>query len=596
MIRVSLYAVLALTLLTGASSLSAGATMQTGILSGVQPHTVAQLVAQAANHGVATALAAASGPTITTHPSSQTIDAGKTVIFRSGVSGSGTIRYEWQKRNGNSWQQISAQAVGPNFGISSVRGADAGQYRVVVTDANGTSVSNVATLTVRGEVPTITTHPKSQTIAAGETVIFGVTMRSNTAVEYEWQKRSGTSWVPISAQAVGPRFGISAVSGGDAGQYRVVITNAMGSVTSNSAVLTVTGDDSSEEEDDEVIIVDPPLLLQNGNFRLWQRGIRFVKAYDTAADRAGDTYVADRWVAGTGKDGAIIVSREPFPAGQTEVKGDPQYFLRYQVTQAPTGGENRPGGTRGHEYDANFNRKAEGTVTNYFSFLNHRNANVDAYAGKKVVMSFYLRSDEPVPLIPYVSKSFGYSYTPKEYLLLADPIVPGPNWKRYEVVFQMPPGGEATSTGANLSIGFGVNWPAFSGTPTIDFAQVQIEEGTKASAPYAVLFADQYQVLRQYMQGVGIGTTGTVVSESEIELIINVSPAMVYTPFPFIINARPTFRIDGADYLPEGSVVITESLPRSPTRVRVVLGGFSDLPVGESAELVKGTVLGLSAD
>lgn len=82
--------------------------------------------------------------------------------------------------------------------------------------------------------PTIVTHPMSQTANLTDRITFSVTT-SGTPPAYQWQKDG----VNI-AGAVHASFTLTSVALGDAASYRVVVTNAAGSVTSNAATLTVT--------------------------------------------------------------------------------------------------------------------------------------------------------------------------------------------------------------------------------------------------------------------------------------------------------------------------------------------------------------------
>ncbi|MHC1766869.1 MAG: immunoglobulin domain-containing protein [Verrucomicrobiia bacterium] len=82
--------------------------------------------------------------------------------------------------------------------------------------------------------PAITTQPLSQTIAVGDPVTFSVTATGQLPLAYQWRFNGG----PISG-ANSDRYTISAVQGGDAGGYDVVVSNGSGSVTSSVAVLTV---------------------------------------------------------------------------------------------------------------------------------------------------------------------------------------------------------------------------------------------------------------------------------------------------------------------------------------------------------------------
>lgn len=83
--------------------------------------------------------------------------------------------------------------------------------------------------------PLITRQPASQTVARAEPAAFTVTVASPTPVTYQWQ-RNGAD-IP-GATAAG--YTISATVAADTGaRFRVIATNAVASVTSNEAVLTV---------------------------------------------------------------------------------------------------------------------------------------------------------------------------------------------------------------------------------------------------------------------------------------------------------------------------------------------------------------------
>ncbi len=101
-------------------------------------------------------------------------------------------------------------------------------------DAAG-NVSSIAsdTLTV-GTPPTITGQPLSATKIVGESVTFSVTASGTAPLSYQWRK-DGTS---ISG-ATSSSYTISSVVLSDAGSYDVIVSNAFGSATSNSAALTV---------------------------------------------------------------------------------------------------------------------------------------------------------------------------------------------------------------------------------------------------------------------------------------------------------------------------------------------------------------------
>ncbi len=85
--------------------------------------------------------------------------------------------------------------------------------------------------------PTIVTQPASQQASAGQAVTFAVTATGSDPLVYEWQHLAGSLWQNVGTNS--PTFTIAAATAADAGSYRVVVSNAVGSVFSSTVALTV---------------------------------------------------------------------------------------------------------------------------------------------------------------------------------------------------------------------------------------------------------------------------------------------------------------------------------------------------------------------
>ena len=111
-----------------------------------------------------------------------------------------------------------------------VQSSDSGQaqHMAVMKDftigTDGTS-SNTA--------PSITTPPRSQTIATGSNAVFTVSAGGTAPLGYQW-RFNGTNISGANATT----FNINNVQFTDAGNYSILVTNTIGSVTSSIAVLT----------------------------------------------------------------------------------------------------------------------------------------------------------------------------------------------------------------------------------------------------------------------------------------------------------------------------------------------------------------------
>jgi len=111
---------------------------------------------------------AASGPSITTHPSSQTVAPGASVTFSVRASGLPPLQYQWQRDGVN----ISG-ATAQDYTIVAAAGDNGARFRATVSNANGNVMSNEAVLTVTANQPpagTIT-QPVAGTLYSGASVI-----------------------------------------------------------------------------------------------------------------------------------------------------------------------------------------------------------------------------------------------------------------------------------------------------------------------------------------------------------------------------------------------------------------------------------------
>lgn len=210
--------------------------------------TVATAAANTAFRGVAFApisgtLAAA--PAIATHPASQTKTVGNTVTFTVAATGNPAPTYHWRKGTTElvDGGRISG-AMSATLTIANLQAPDAGDYSVVVSNSVAPdATSNPATLTVNPApiAPSFTTHPASQTVDAGATVVFTAAASGTPAPSYVWLK--GATALVDGGSVSGATTGTLTLTGvtvADAGDYYVAATNGVGAdAISNPATLTV---------------------------------------------------------------------------------------------------------------------------------------------------------------------------------------------------------------------------------------------------------------------------------------------------------------------------------------------------------------------
>jgi hypothetical protein len=168
-------------------------------------------------------------PSITAQPANQTVNAGQTATFTVTATGTATLTYQWSK-NGSA---ISG-ATSASYTTPATSASDSGSsFTVTVTNGSGNVTSNAATLTVN-VVPTITTQPVSQTVAAGQTATFSVGATGSGTLTYQW-KKNGTA---ISG-ATSASYTTPATAASDNGALFTVTVTGTSSISSNAATLTV---------------------------------------------------------------------------------------------------------------------------------------------------------------------------------------------------------------------------------------------------------------------------------------------------------------------------------------------------------------------
>lgn len=170
-------------------------------------------------------------PTITSQPAAAAASVGDTVQFGVVAVGAAPLTYEWFRGTTPIPNSNAATLT-----LTNVQFADAGDYRVIVSNDLGSATSNTATLTVTA-APTpvaITAQPASLTRNVGEAATFSVTATGSAPISYQW-RRNGAD-IPGATAAT---YAIASVLPGDAGDYTVFVSNAGGTATSNVATLLV---------------------------------------------------------------------------------------------------------------------------------------------------------------------------------------------------------------------------------------------------------------------------------------------------------------------------------------------------------------------
>ncbi len=168
-------------------------------------------------------------PVITAQPSGKTNAVGSTISFSVTATGSGTLAYQWRFGGTN----ISGATTNP-FTLANAQLTNNGNYSVFITNAFGSVTSSVAALLVTNAPPAITSQPQPQTVLAGQSATFTVSVTGTPPLNYQWL----LGGINIFGATTNP-FILSNVQPTNAGNYSVISSNFTGSITSSPALLSV---------------------------------------------------------------------------------------------------------------------------------------------------------------------------------------------------------------------------------------------------------------------------------------------------------------------------------------------------------------------
>lgn len=168
-----------------------------------------------------------SAPIITNQPRNVTFAQGSGGILVVGATGTAPLTYQWIFGGVN-----ITSATNRGLALSNIQTNQAGSYWVVVSNNYGSVTSTVATVTVLS-YPSISLQPQSQTVPVGSNATFTVSATGGN-LSYTWLYNSS----PIGG-ATSTSYTVSNAQTNDSGNYSVLVTNTLGSITSSNALLTV---------------------------------------------------------------------------------------------------------------------------------------------------------------------------------------------------------------------------------------------------------------------------------------------------------------------------------------------------------------------
>lgn len=180
-------------------------------------------------------------------PTAARADFGGTVTFTAAGTGNNGFTYRWLK-NGvplSDGPGVSG-AHTATLTLTGVTAATAGNYSVRITGPGGTVTSPATPLDVGPVIvpPSLTSSPGDATRDLGGNVTFTVGAKGALPLTFEWfhfdtPLANGVSAGATITGATTPNLTITGLTFAQAGEYRVRVTNPDGTITTQTALLTV---------------------------------------------------------------------------------------------------------------------------------------------------------------------------------------------------------------------------------------------------------------------------------------------------------------------------------------------------------------------
>ena len=234
---------------SGTGSSYAGATTLALTISGVSAADAGDYTVVVTNPGGAatstvSTLAITTGaiaPSIVGSPASATGSVNGSASFSVSANGTAPLSFQWQKSLNNVDFADIPGATASTFALSPLGTADAGYYRVVVTNSVDSATSASAALTI---APLIVTPPPSAIVDAGSvhaiSVVADAGAGSPEPVAYVWKRDGATVANGGAFSGAGTaNLVVTGFAAAQSGYYTVTVSNAAGSVTSAAVYIGV---------------------------------------------------------------------------------------------------------------------------------------------------------------------------------------------------------------------------------------------------------------------------------------------------------------------------------------------------------------------
>lgn len=191
-----------------------------------------------------------SGPVIVRQPRDIAAPTGTPAVLEVQALSRLPLQYQWHFNGTNLPASTNA-----TLSFTALAPSNTGPYSVLVRDAIGPVLSRTAAVRVLSDPPYLSLQPVSQAVNEGSRVLFHLEAEGAAPLAYQWYHNGAALDGATQADLI-----LSSAGAADAGIYAARVSNAHGSVTSSSALLTLGIAD---------VVVDNPAAAVAGP---WQMG------------------------------------------------------------------------------------------------------------------------------------------------------------------------------------------------------------------------------------------------------------------------------------------------------------------------------------
>lgn len=172
-------------------------------------------------------------PFIEEQPKSQEAGIGERVSIEVTASGQEPLLYQWYLD-----EEPIVGATRRNYAIWNALPADAGRYRVEVSNVQGAVLSETVQISLKETAPRITFQPSDTGFIENDSLRLIAAAVGMEPITWQWFHNGS----PVSGQT-SPILDLASATSEDAGEYHVVATNLIGSTRSARVEATRTSDE-----------------------------------------------------------------------------------------------------------------------------------------------------------------------------------------------------------------------------------------------------------------------------------------------------------------------------------------------------------------